>query len=226
MATILALDTSSGSAVALVRDGVTLASASSPDPRGHAERLTPLVAGVLEEASVGIGDLDAIAVGTGPAPFTGLRVGLVTAAMLARPRDLPVWGVPSLDAWAAGVAAHAPEGLSEVRIVTDARRKEVYTARYRLEPGSAGGIRLSEPHAVVRSAGLAATGEAVAGPGTDLYPQEFAAARVLAASFDVSQIALLAAARVERGEAVPTEPLYLRRPDIHGKPASAMAGGR
>ena len=82
----------------------------------HAELLTPAVASVLDDAGLTIADLDAVVTGLGPGPFTGLRVGVVTAAALADARGLPVLGVCSLDAIGSGART----------VVTDARRKEIY----------------------------------------------------------------------------------------------------
>ncbi|MDD9205376.1 tRNA (adenosine(37)-N6)-threonylcarbamoyltransferase complex dimerization subunit type 1 TsaB, partial [Georgenia sp. 10Sc9-8] len=138
----LCLDTSAGTGVALVGDGV-LASATTTDPRRHAETLAPMVHRVLEEARVARRDLQAVVAGTGPAPFTGLRVGLVTARTLARGLGVPVHGVSSLDALAR--QALDADGSDEVVVVTDARRREVYWARYR-SLGDDDVERLTGPH--------------------------------------------------------------------------------
>ena len=124
----LALDTSSAISVAVVDGDAVLASDSVFAPRGHAELLAPMIRGVLARAGAGdLGEggagIDDIVVGTGPAPFTGLRVGLVTAKTLALAWGVPVWGVCSLDALG---AAHG----GSVTVVADARRREVYWARY------------------------------------------------------------------------------------------------
>src|SRR5699024_2482113 len=94
----LCIDTSAGSAVALHDDDAgVLVRARSADHRGHAERLSSLVAEVLGTAGLSATDGDRVAVGTGPAPYTGLRVGLVTALTFGRARGVPVHGVSSLD---------------------------------------------------------------------------------------------------------------------------------
>lgn len=105
------------------------------DPRAHTELLAPLIAQSLAAAGVTPADLDRIVVGTGPGPFTGLRVGLVTAVTMGRALGVPVHGVCSLDALAHAAAVSPPadgEGrvASEVLVATDARRREVYWARY------------------------------------------------------------------------------------------------
>ncbi len=119
--TTLAIDTSSALSVALVDGDAVLAAASAYAPRGHAELLAPMVRDVLAEA--GVASPSSIVVGTGPAPFTGLRVGLVTARTLGLAWDVEVLGVCSLDALG---AAHG----AEATVIADARRREVYWARY------------------------------------------------------------------------------------------------
>ena len=220
----LAIDTSGGTHVAVLRGDAVLARAERADARGHAENLAPLVAAALDEAGLVPADVTGVAVGTGPAPFTGLRVGLVTAAAFAAVRGLPVHGVPSLEAWALGSReAAGASGAREVRVVTDARRREVYTARYAYDASAPGGLSVLEEPRVVLPAELAGTvaderaaGRVVAGPG--LYPDVLGPS---AGTFDVAALALLATARAEAGVPTPTEPLYLRRPDIHGVPAGA-----
>jgi len=141
---VLALDTSSAVAVAVVEDTVpgaasrragigVLASRRVQEQRRHAELLAPLIVEVLKESGVDRRDLTAVVVGTGPAPFTGLRAGLVTARTFALALGIPVHGISSLDALAAEAAAGLglPTG-STVLVATDARRHEVYWARYRV----------------------------------------------------------------------------------------------
>lgn len=218
---ILCLDTSGGSAVALVDlppegPGTVLGAAAGADPRRHAETLAPLVTRVLGELRVA--DLDAIAVGTGPAPFTGLRVGLVTAQALGRGSGVPVHGASSLDVLARQVLDLDPGG--EVLVVADARRREVYHARYRAL-GDDDVERLAGP-GVDAPAVVAAgrDGATVAGPGTGLYPEHLPADGGRPERLDPAVLARLVRARLVRraaGEEVElgTEPLYLRRPDVH-----------
>lgn len=134
---ILAIDTSAVASAALVSDDAlegVVANFSTEDTRSHAEVLAPGIAGMLADAGVAGEDIDAVVVGVGPGPFTGLRSGIATARTLAFVWGKPLHGLMSLDAIALEVAestAAAPEFL----VVTDARRKEVYWARYSLAEG-------------------------------------------------------------------------------------------
>jgi tRNA threonylcarbamoyl adenosine modification protein YeaZ len=197
---VLALDTATPTLVAgLARwsaDGGTTVLAERAVASGtrHAELLTPAIQAVLGEAGVAMGDLDAVVTGLGPGPFTGLRVGVVTAAALADARGLPVIGVCSLDAIGSGART----------VVTDARRKEIYWAAY-----GADGSRLEGP-AVVRPEELRQAGTFVGDPAF--------AARLgsSVAAAEVTTAGLLRAAGPQLADpssAGPLVPLYLRRPD-------------
>ncbi|WP_192721939.1 tRNA (adenosine(37)-N6)-threonylcarbamoyltransferase complex dimerization subunit type 1 TsaB [Mycobacterium sp. OAS707] len=182
---ILAIDTATPAVTAgVVRlDGVeVLAERITVDARGHAERLTPNVLGALGDAGVTVNDLNAVVVGCGPGPFTGLRVGMATAAAYGHALDIPVHGVCSLDA--IGV-----DTTSDALVVTDARRREVYWARYR------DGVRVAGP-AVNAPADVPGAEDALALPPR--YPSVAGLVRVVADW----------AAAPE-----PLIPLYLRRPD-------------
>uniref|UniRef100_UPI00129495AD tRNA (adenosine(37)-N6)-threonylcarbamoyltransferase complex dimerization subunit type 1 TsaB n=1 Tax=Ornithinicoccus halotolerans TaxID=1748220 RepID=UPI00129495AD len=140
---LLAIDTSTSAVGVALLDPAAGAGAGRPggvpevlalerlDPRRHGELLAPMV----QEALGVAGDrLTGIAVGVGPGPFTGLRVGVVTALVLGHARELPVHGVGSLDALAlAAVREAAATGTDlgrELLVATDARRKEVFWGRY------------------------------------------------------------------------------------------------
>ncbi|MBU5421687.1 tRNA (adenosine(37)-N6)-threonylcarbamoyltransferase complex dimerization subunit type 1 TsaB [Cellulomonas hominis] len=222
---VLALDTSAAASAAVVDDtGRTLATRSSGETRRHAEALTPLLDAVLAEAGVSRTDLTAVVAGTGPAPFTGLRVGLVTARTLGLALGIPVHGVSSLDAVALAAARDLDPG-AEVLVVTDARRKEVYSARYRVAAG--GAVELLDGPAVETPAALAARGlpdgAVVVGAGTALYPELLPGAP---AEVDPADLARVALARLAvPGTTLPTEPLYLRRPDAVPPAAGKRALG-
>jgi tRNA threonylcarbamoyl adenosine modification protein YeaZ len=196
---VLALDTATPTLVAgLARwSGAgteVLAERAAPSGTRHAELLTPAISGVLADAGMTMGNLEAVVVGLGPGPFTGLRVGVVTAVALADARGLPVVGVCSLDAIGSG----------DRIVVTDARRKEIYWATY-----AADGTRTEGP-AVVRPEELGRPGPFVGDPGfADRLGRQ-----VLAA--DVTTAGLLRAAGPQLADpssAGPLVPLYLRRPD-------------
>lgn len=227
---VLALDTSAAVAVALVgEDGSRLASRASDERRRHAESLGPLIAEVLAEAGVDRADLTAVVAGTGPAPFTGLRVGLVTARTLALALGVPVLGVPSLDALA--VQAVSDLGLTpgdEVLATSDARRREVYWARYRVIAHEGhGGVPVVETVAGpdVARAGFVAQAHLgdrssgagpvhVVGEGAMLYPDFLPIAEDAPLVPDATVLARIALVRRAEGLDQPSEPLYLRRPDV------------
>lgn len=221
---LLAIDTATSAiSTAVLIDGEVRAQSSVIDPRRHAEVLAPSIDRVLREASLTPADLDAVAVGIGPGPFTGLRVGIVTATTLGWARGIPVHGVCSLDALA---HEYAGGHTGDVVVATDARRKEVYWARYVARDGVA--VRQTDP-AVCRPADLPddiRTLPAV-GRAAVLYPADVPYA---AHPLDVSAgaLGLVALARLAAGEALPVRPLYLRRPDVHEStgPKSTLLQGR
>ncbi len=198
---IVAIDTSAAISVTVtdVTAADALAARSVYSPRGHAELLGELVREALTEAGVGRADVTTVVVGTGPAPFTGLRVGLVTARMLALAWDVPLLGVCSLDAVG---ALHR-----DVLVVGDARRREVYWARY------ARGERIEGPDVASPTDVTVTPGERVVGRGGVLYPDVFPGA--IEADPDPLWLAREAVRRRATGEDLPTDPLYLRRPDVH-----------
>jgi tRNA threonylcarbamoyl adenosine modification protein YeaZ len=212
---LLAIDTSTSAiTVALRGDGIA-SSATVLDARGHSEHVSPLVQRCLETAHREPSDVTHVVVGNGPGPFTGLRVGIVTGTVFAHARGIPVHGVCSLDALAVDAAALVGEG--DFLVATDARRKEVYWARYTVADGDLAGAprprRLTDP-AVDRPADLPEEVRALptAGRGPALYPELFP--RALAAhDVQAASLALLGESLLQAGEALPVEPLYLRRPD-------------
>ena len=198
---VLALDTATPTLVAgLARwspKGGTevLAERALPSGNRHAELLTPAIQGVLADAGVAMADLDAVVTGLGPGPFTGLRVGVVTAVALADARGLPVVGVCSLDAIGSGART----------VVTDARRKEIYWATY-----DADGSRRTGP-SVDKPADVTLPEPVVGDPA-------FAADRLgrPVTAAEVTTAGLLRAAGPQLADpssAGPLVPLYLRRPD-------------
>ncbi|HKI40203.1 MAG TPA: tRNA (adenosine(37)-N6)-threonylcarbamoyltransferase complex dimerization subunit type 1 TsaB [Mycobacterium sp.] len=205
MSVVLALDTSTPAVTAgIVRvpDLALLAERITVGARAHAERLTPNVLAALADAALTMADLDAVVVGCGPGPFTGLRAGMATAAAYGHALGIPVHGVCSLDA--IGVRTSG-----DTLVVTDARRREVYWARYR--DG-------------VRTAGPAVNAPADVDPGT---ARAVAGSPEHAALFDLprSEPAYPTPAGLVRAVSdwsdtpAPLVALYLRRPDA--KPLAA-----
>lgn len=174
---VLALDTSAGVAVAVTDDqGAPLATRHVDQQRHHAELLAPLVQEALADAGVDRRELTRVVAGTGPAPFTGLRVGLVTARTLALALRVPALGVPGLDAVAARASRALPvdpQAPVDVLVATDARRREVYWAVYRLT--GPGVVEVVVPPQVGPAAAVAddprAAGALAVGRGVLLYPE-------------------------------------------------------
>ena len=185
--TVLAIDTATPAVIAgvLSREDsgriVELAQRICVDVRAHAELLTPNVIAALEDACVPMSAIDAVVVGCGPGPFTGLRVGMATAAAYGHALNVPVFGVCSLD-------AIGGQTRGEVLVITDARRREVYWARYR------DGVRID-------------------GPGVDAQADVPVGGGELVAFARPSPAGLVAAVADWEVEPLPLIPLYLRRPD-------------
>jgi len=127
---LLAIDTSAGTAVAIVADdGRVLAARSTDDTRRHAEVIGPFLDEALRAARVRPAELTGVVTGIGPGPYTGLRVGIAAARAVAFARGIPLLPVPSHDA----VALSLIEGgiaAGRFAVVTDARRREVAVTVY------------------------------------------------------------------------------------------------
>jgi tRNA threonylcarbamoyladenosine biosynthesis protein TsaB len=214
---LLALDTASASVSVAVHDGGSVVASRTGDssPR-HVELLTPMIQGVLADAGAEIGALTAVAVGVGPGPFTGLRVGLMTARTLGFTLGIDVLGVCSLDAVAVG-AVREGLGDSDFLVATDARRREVYWARYHRRAGA--GVdrpalpeRVDGPH-VSAPADVPVAGLAVVGRGSELYPEHLRSGPGSRGPLDPPAADLAVLAVHGAPYLLPPEPLYLRRPD-------------
>jgi len=197
---LLAFDTATSHVTVALHDGDRVVSEySASESMRHGEMLAPGIAEVLAKAGAISQDVTAVAVGAGPGPFTGLRVGLVTARTMGLALGIPVYGVCSLDV----IAAEALDaGLDDFLVATDARRKEVYVASY------VEGERVSGPE-VLKPAD-AATEALVVGRGAVLYPEAFPNA---AGPEQPSAGVLCDVVVRERFPLLDPEPLYLRRPD-------------
>lgn len=212
MPVLVALDTSSPVVTVAVAadDGRVLASSSVDGGLRHGELLAPAIRAALAEAGVRPAELTRIAVGTGPGPFTGLRVGLVTARTMAELLGIEVVGVCSLDVLARAAGVDGP-----VAVATDARRKEVYWAVYEARDGTGptGRRRRIEGPSVDKPAAVASVlaGLPLIGRGASLYADqlggtdgpEYPSAEQLALGVLDGSL-----------EPMPPEPLYLRRPDV------------
>lgn len=205
---VLAIDTATPAVTAgvveLTAGGVVQRSARvAHDARKHGELLMPAVLAACAEAGTSLRELDAVVTGAGPGPFTGLRVGMVTAAALGDALDIPVHGVCSLDAIAADAVGEP------LLVVTDARRREVYWAAY-----DADGRRIVGPEVapaaviagrVAELGAVAAAGGSAAAVGLPVRGPE---------SPSPAGLVAVAAEKLRAGVAPgPLEPLYLRRPD-------------
>lgn len=131
---LLAIDTSGGTSAAVLRNGELLSLAIELDAFGHAENIGLVLQRALFEAKVTPDEITAVALGRGPAPYTGLRVGMAAAVAFAAPRRLPLLGVVALDAVAQHLcAAGEVEQGVEFAVASDAKRREFFVARYRAE---------------------------------------------------------------------------------------------
>jgi len=199
---VLAIDTATAAVIAgvLRRDAAgnveTLARRITVGAHAHAELLTPNVLAAVADAGLTMDALAAVVVGCGPGPFTGLRVGMATAAAFGHALGVPVHGVCSLDAIGGQTAG-------EVLVVTDARRREVYWARYR------DGVRVLGPG--VDAAIAVPTDGAVAVAGSPVQCALFELPCVEPAL--PSPAGLVAAVTDWGAEPRPLVPRYLRRPD-------------
>ena len=189
------------------------------DSRAHNEVLTPSITECLAEAGAAPTDLDAVVVGCGPGPFTGLRVGMATAAAFADALQIPCYGVCSLDA----IGTELPNRM----VVTDARRREVYWALYDEEgqrtfgpavnkPTDAAAeleTRAEQPAVIVGSPEHRALFDLPVGQAAS-SPQPVDLVRVAAPQFGTQPESLV--------------PLYLRRPDAKEpkpvEPSQALTG--
>jgi tRNA threonylcarbamoyladenosine biosynthesis protein TsaB len=219
---VLAIDTATPRvSVAVGRDGEVAGEVSLAGGRRHAEQLAPAIQYLCAEVDVALEQLAVVAVGLGPGLFTGLRVGVTTARVMAQTLRIPMVGVPTLDL----IAYPLRHASRTVVSVVDARRDEVFFARYRPVPG---GVQRMGEYEVTTPDGLAgelaARGEdaLLAGDGALRYGEQLGRldrvelAGPGAAAPSAGALVELAAARYEREEFSPpndVHPLYLRRSD-------------
>lgn len=237
---LLGIDTSGAVSVAVARGRLDAAAAQAPEvlavrsdtrARHHDEVLLSLIDAVLAEAGASRAELTGIVVGRGPGPFTGLRVGLVSARSIAAVLGIPLYGLSSLDAIAHQAFAEAAGGTGAggpqtVAVALDARRREVYHARYRREVG--GPIVRSHDPAVSAPAAVAEQLRAcdhLVGSGTGLYPELLPATSALSHADAGHLIAMAAELLAQGADLSSTEPMYLREPDAAKPTARKSALG-
>lgn len=230
---MLALDTATPAITAgivALRGGLpqTLAQRVTVNARAHGELLTPQIQQALVAADVPLTGLTAIVCGSGPGPFTGLRVGMVTAAAFGDALGLPVYPVCTLDAIAADVLAAdvlatdllATDLVAGDRtvaepfaVLTDARRREVYWAAYDGAGQRVDGPAVQRPAEILDR--LAALGvRRLAGEGATRYADVLGLPTVEPAYPAPRGLVAVAADALRTGAAPdPLTPLYLRRPD-------------
>jgi tRNA threonylcarbamoyl adenosine modification protein YeaZ len=208
---LLAFDTATPAITVALHDGSTVrAELTTLDARRQGELLAPHIEQVLDEGDATLADLTTVAVGVGPGPFTGLRVGVVTARVIAATLGIPAVGVCTLDVLAAEALQSSAVDDSFL-VATDARRREVHWAAYvRGEDGRA--VRTAGP-AVSAPGSVPVDGRPVVGRGADLYPAELGPA---VGPLDPSASVLAHVASLDLAAGRPLldpDPLYLRRPD-------------
>jgi tRNA threonylcarbamoyladenosine biosynthesis protein TsaB len=208
---LLAFDTATPAITVALHDGVTvLAERSTIDARRQGELLAPHIHEVLQEAGATPADLTAVAVGVGPGPFTGLRVGVVTARVLASTLGIQAVGLCTLDVLATAAVQSGAVGDSFL-VTTDARRREVHWAAYLVgddrRPVRTAGPAVSAPNVVP------VDGRPVVGRGAALYPAELGSG-VGPLDPSAAVLAQVVAADLAAGRPLlGPDPLYLRRPD-------------
>jgi tRNA threonylcarbamoyl adenosine modification protein YeaZ len=192
---VLAIDTSVGVSVAILKSNGEVTQSQAADHGMQGELTAELISQVVIESGLEISEITDVVVGVGPGPFTGLRVGLVTAAVFAHARNIPIHGICSLDAVAFDFGKPCV-------VVTDARRKELYWARYE-------GLRIGEPQ-VSKPEDLSRQfpDSDFVGPGAQLY-----AGSIFGKVIELSAGSLAKLFQSGSAHFVDVSPMYLRKPD-------------
>jgi tRNA threonylcarbamoyl adenosine modification protein YeaZ len=201
---VLAFDTATPAVTAALHDGTRLlAERTTIDARRHGELLVPAIEAVLAASGAALPDVTAIVAGSGPGPYTGLRVGLMTAQALSSTTGAPAYGVCTLDA-----LAYAAEPPGPFLVATDARRKEVFWAAYADTRTRTSGPAVDRPDDLPG-------GLPVVGAGGRMYAEVLGSGRVTGPEYpSAGALAALAAERLAAGHSLePPRPIYLRRPD-------------
>lgn len=194
----LAIDTSAGLSVGLTDGANPIVSITRTDHGVQGELTADFIQRALNQANWSVAEITDVVVGVGPGPYTGLRVGIITAQLFAHARKLPIHAICSLDAL--GFA----DGDDCVTVI-DARRKELYFAEYR------NGQRCTEP-GVMKPNELANKyqGTKFVGPGVEIYPE-----LIEGKNAQLNAVDLAAAFANGIAQPVKLAPMYLRKPDAH-----------
>ena len=205
---LLAIDTSQGTAVALLVDGEIVSDLYEPNTMRHAEQIGALISKALTQSGKKASEVTAVSVGLGPAPFTGLRVGIAAAKLFAEGASVPIFGVGSLDAIAFSLDLAKP-----LLVITDARRSEVYFGLYQGKGKSGAPVLLKGPGVkklAELESELQASGQA--------YEKIEGVVRA-------SNVGLLTLAQLAEGSASTTiSANYLRAPDAVATQAKKVSG--
>jgi tRNA threonylcarbamoyl adenosine modification protein YeaZ len=192
---LLALDSSAGTSAAIFDQEKLLASVEFEDVFGHAENIGQAISDVLKQAKIGAKDLDSVVIGRGPAPYTGLRVGMAAGISLARTLGLKLFGVMVLDAIAFGQKG-------DLVVTTDAKRGELFYAKY--------------------EAGLRTQGPEVIAPGELLLPAGFSHVTL---SCNAELVGRYAIAALKKGaDLSDVSALYLRSVDVNISKGKRVTG--
>lgn len=192
---LLAIDTSAGTSVAVIGEEV-LALSQFDDPFGHAENIGLAIESALADSGISMSEITGVAIGRGPAPYTGLRVGMAAGLGIASALDVPAYGVMVLDAVAHSI------GAGKFLLSADAKRRELFVACYE------NSLRVFGP-SVLSPDELASFAE---------YEQ-------LTARCDAGQVGLYAKHAISNGlDLSDTSALYLRSPDVSPSPGKKVTG--
>jgi tRNA threonylcarbamoyl adenosine modification protein YeaZ len=192
---LLALDSSAGTSAAIFDQEKLIASVEFEDVFGHAENIGQAISDVLQQAKISAKDLDSVVIGRGPAPYTGLRVGMAAGISLARTLGLKLYGVMVLDAIAFGQKG-------DVVVTTDAKRGELFYAKY--------------------EAGLRTQGPEVIAPGELLLPAGFSHVTLSCNAELVGRYAIAALNR--NADLSDVSALYLRSVDVNISKGKRVTG--
>ena len=214
MPTILAIETSSETASCALLRGDTVIARESSGVRTHSQSILPMIQELLAQAGIALKDCDAIAYGSGPGSFTGVRTACGIAQGLAFGADLPVVPVVTLDAMA--LACQQQFGAGDILAVLDARMGEVYWAQYRYDAGEWRAVvppTLSAPQDVRPQGAVSACGNGFSAYAEAFAGHDFAAgahAQVMPHATQIAQLARIAYAAGASVSAADAQPLYLR----------------